>query len=185
MTEEETTQLCGSLRGASFAAAAEVARKEKVRCIIETGTYRGCSGDGESTVFFAKLAVELGADFYSIDCDAGHVELAKAHLREAGLDDSRVVKDDSVVFLSLFMSPIGLLYLDSYDYKPGYEHQSQMHQLAEVGAAFGKLTYNASILLDDCNLEGGGKSALSAPFIACYGFRLLCDGYQKLFTRAS
>lgn len=183
MTEQETIQLCGALRGASFAAAAEIARKEKVRCIIETGTYRGYSGDGESTVFLARLAVEIGADFYSIDSHAGHVEMAKSHLRDAGMDDSRVVKDDSIVFLSLFRSPIGLLYLDSYDYNTGYEHQSQMHQLAEVGAAFGKLTYSASILLDDCNLDGGGKAALSAPFILSYGFRIVSDGYQKLFTR--
>ena len=182
MKHDEIIRLCGKERGQSFSQAADCAREREVKCIIETGTYRGAACDGESTAFLSQFAEELGSDFYSVDKSEAHVTLAKQHLDSLGLKGSCALSD-SVVFLSLFMSPIGMLYLDSYDYDENNPLPAQVHQVAELGAAWGKLTPHCVVLLDDCNLPGGGKGHLSTILLLEHGFELKYDSYQRLFVR--
>lgn len=182
MTHDEILKLCGKERGQSFSMAVEHAVEREVKCIIETGTYRGSECDGESTVLFSRVANELGADFYSIDNSEKHIDLANQHLESLGLKGVCALSD-SIVFLSLFMSPIGMLYLDSYDYDANNPLAAQIHQVAELGAAWGKLTPHCVVLLDDCNLEGGGKGLLTSKLLIEHGFGLKYDSYQRLFVR--
>lgn len=182
MNQDECKQLCGELRWKSFWRLREHAIANGARCIIETGTFRGIPADGESTMFLAKLSVELGADFYSVDICEKHIEASHRHLESVPFHGS-VYRDDSVVYLSLFASPISILYLDSYDYAEKTPLPAQIHQLAEIGAAYGKLTSNAAVMLDDCNIPGGGKGLLTSKFLEERGWRCVLDGYQKLFLR--
>lgn len=182
MTKEQAIAICGELRGESFWIVRNHAIQHKARCIIETGTYRGIGADGESTLFLATLARDLGADFYSVDISQNAVKKSIEHLSTNGLKGD-VSCVDSVALLSCFNSPIDVLYLDSYDFSPDNPTPAQIHQLAELGGAYGKLTSEAVILLDDCNIEGGGKGLLTDRFLLERQWKLIYDGYQKVFTR--
>lgn len=182
MTAIDTAKnLGGDLRRETFARACELAIERKFRLIIETGTYRGIKADGQSTRIWATLARELGADFYSLDIDQKSIDKAKN--LGGPVDYARFYCGDSVPFLSCFQSPIHLLYLDSFDYIEKTGWQAQAHQVAEMGAALGKLTPDAIVLLDDCNIPGGGKALFTEWFLISRGWKLDYDGYQKLFVR--
>jgi len=182
MTKQEAINLCGELRGESFWILQNHAIQHGARCIIETGTYREISGDGESTVFLATLAKEIGADFYSVDINHNTVLKSRQHLAERDLK-ADVSCVDSVSLLSCFGSPIDVLYLDSYDFSPESPLPAQIHQLAEIGGAYGKLSGHAAVLLDDCGIVHGGKGKLTSEFLLERGWNLVCDKYQRLFVR--
>jgi predicted O-methyltransferase YrrM len=151
--------------------------------LIETGTLRDASlVDGGSTILFARLANATDSQFYSVDNCQSHLDVAAAELKKVGLD-ARFACIDSVVFLSCFQTPIHILYLDSYDYAEGNPLPAQIHQLAEIGAAYGKLSDDAVILLDDCNIPGGGKGLLTDRWLTERKWNLLHDKYQKLYSR--
>lgn len=153
--------------------------------IIETGTIRVPhfkDYDGASTLTFAKLAEATSSEFYSVDLSPQSIETSMAALgSEVGLVHYNCC--DSVGFLSSFSKPIDVLYLDSYDYFKENPLPSQIHQAAEIGAAYGKLSNDAVVLLDDCNIEGGGKGLLTDMFLKERGWKLVVDKYQKLFVR--
>lgn len=183
--------LAGEQRAKTFVKAFELAVdaatagcEQRHYSIVETGCYRGIDADGQSTVILAKLGAAICGEFVSVDKDLAHVVKAREKLR--GLADktkATVIVSDSVEYLSRLCRPIDFLYLDSYDYEPDNPLPAQIHQVAEIGAAFGKLTPNAIVLLDDCNIPGGGKGLLTERFLLGNGFRLVADGYQKLFAR--
>lgn len=193
---EQVELLAGNTRRKSFRLAAEFIIRHRLRRIVETGCYRGHPAatpqahienrnhDGQSTVIFALLARELGCVFDSYDKDPNHVARARALLGLFGLQDSASFHvGDSVDALSRRAEPIDFIYFDSFDHNPNNPLPCQLHQLAEVGAAFGKLQRPAGILLDDCKFETGGKAGLSDPFLRSRGWKLEFDGYQRLFTR--
>lgn len=182
---QQIRELAGPQRADSFTMAAKwiLEHAEDVNLIVETGSYRGNNGDGQSTLIFALLAKEVGADFISVDLDAGHTQLAKEHLTPEMLNRTTLVTDDSVLFLSQLQRRVDFLYLDSVDFDRGAPITSQSHQIAEFGAVFGKLSEHCGILLDDRILPSGGKTGLSAPFIEAHGFKKQFEDYQILFIR--
>jgi hypothetical protein len=50
----------------------------------------------------------------------------------------------------------------------------------EVGAAFGKLVGRNIVLLDDCNIPGGGKGLLTTKWLIERGYKLHMSKYQNL-----
>jgi SAM-dependent methyltransferase len=193
---EQVELLAGNTRRKSFRLAAEFIIRHKLRRIVETGCYRGHPAataqahlenrahDGQSTVIFALLARELGCVFDSYDKNPGHVARARDLLGMFGLQDSACFHvGDSVAALSRRAEPIDFIYFDSFDHSPNNPLPCQLHQLAEVGAALGKLQRPAGILLDDCKFATGGKAGLSDPFLRARGWKLEFDGYQRLFTQ--
>lgn len=174
----------GELRSKTFLAAAEFILRTKPNLIVETGCYRGGDSDGHSTLVFAALAKEVGGYATSFDNDPKHVQMAVELL---GMNDLHqhmlVIESDSVTGLSLCKDKIGFLYLDSYDFGPDDAGPCQRHQLAEVGAAYGKLTPTCGILLDDYDLPHNGKTGLSIPFLTARGWRKAAYGYQMFLTR--
>lgn len=177
----EIEGLAGSQRSESFVRAARLAIERGVKSIVETGCYRGIQADGQSTVIWSILSKYIGCGFVSVDTDLHHVGAARDRVGPEFGECIRWV--DSVLYLSSRTEQIGLLYLDSYDYEEKNPLPSQIHQVAEIGAAFGKLASNAIVLLDDCNIPGGGKGLLTDGFLKARGFTLEIDGYQKLFVR--
>lgn len=174
----------GPQRSKTFVAAAEFILKTRPQLIIETGCYRGGDSDGHSTLVFAALAKEVEGFALSVDNNPNHVELAIELLGKNDLaQHMNVILRDSVEYLSLVRERIGFLYLDSYDYGPEDPGPCQQHQLAEVGAAYGKLTPVCGILMDDYDLPQNGKAGLSIPFLTARGWRKAAYGYQMFLTR--
>jgi hypothetical protein len=144
--------------------------------IVETGTLRNeevtfADGDGWSTVFFRKLADELGGELYSVDIDPGAVAVSrKVITREFG-DLARTFHHagDSVAFLRDFPKTIDVLYLDSMNYTG--DDTSARHQLAEIEACVDKVAPNGLIMVDDISETiDHGKAALSVPFLKSRGW---------------
>lgn len=174
---------CGDQRRESFLKAVNLVADRKAITIIETGTIRNANlADGASTLVWSQLAQLTHSGFFSVDNCQSHIETSKKVLGPL-TEFCQYCCVDSVMFLSCFATPIHVLYLDSYDYSPDNPLPAQIHQLAELGAAYGKLSADALILLDDCNIPHGGKAGLVDPFLKERGWKLIHDQYQKLFTR--
>lgn len=153
------------------------------KSIVETGCYRGCGPDGYSTLLLAMLAREVNGHLTTIDISQEHIAKATELVEINGLSSVvTFICGDSVRALSTLTGTIDLLYLDSFDYVESIPWPCQRHQLAELGAAFGKLGPQSLILLDDYALPHTGKCGLSVPFLNDRGAIKISEGYQVLFT---
>lgn len=181
---DKVAQLAGPQRAETFRAAAEFILQHKIAYPIETGCYRGCDGDGESTVILATLAGLEGGLLTSIDIDPGHIQAAKWHIEKHGIDNVNFVEGDSVTILRGLIVPGGIrfIYLDSFDHDPANPGPCQRHELAEMGAIYGELVKPCGVLLDDNMPETGGKPLLGAAFLKDRGWKLVASGYQFFFT---
>jgi len=162
--------------------------------IVETGTLRndsesGRSGDGWSTVAWGWYAAKTGSRVWTVDIDAGNIEVCRRLTREYAQRIEYVVSD-SVQFLRKWpeqaAGPIHLLYLDSFDYidRPA----SEAHCLREAEAALPSLAEPCLVLFDDTTATGDtsytGKGTRAVPFLIEHGFQVIgsSDG-QVLLTR--
>lgn len=179
--KERVSAYAGDLRRPSFMLTLALAKCMGVKYIVETGTIRTKDApDGQSTRIFAEYARLTGAKFYSIDLNPNHIAMSKSEVGEL-LPYVEHICDDSVAWLSRCAWPIDLLYLDSYDFDFDNPGPSQRHELAEIGAAYGKIRQPAAILLDDCAVENEGKGYLGTRFLQDRGWKLVLDAYQRLF----
>ena len=175
--------------------AIEIIREKKPEVIVETGTQSTMLvyAHGISTLIWAALAEEVGAKVYSIELDEENIEKGKEIT--AGYDVN-YVRGNSVRFLKKFNENIGFLYLDSHDFSEGSEAASREHQLKEIQAAWPRLSPNACVLLDDCNvqmwftkkldrIDVQGKSYLAHKYLMSKGAQVVCDfpEYQRLYVR--
>lgn len=161
-------------------------RERRGNVIVETG----CSWflpQGNSTYHLARLAHETGSVFFSIDTNADHIAAARAMISE--FPTASIIQDDGVAHLSRWETAIDYLYLDSFDHDVKSPLAAKMHSLAELGAAYGKLSDRAVVLLDDWNwgrFEPGQdwlKPSYSREFLLYRGWKLVIEDYQLLFTR--
>lgn len=60
---------------------------------------------------------------------------------------------------------------------------SQMHCLNELLAAIPKLSEGAPILIDDCDLPGGGKGRIAKDWLLDNGYMCVLDMYQSLWVK--
>jgi hypothetical protein len=151
--------------------------------IVETGcirTWPRCP-DGASTVLLASFAKEYGREFTSIDINSPHIEIAKAALDECGLAANLIV-DNSIVTLRK-LNNIGFLYLDSYDYEDSNPDPCQRHAMAELGAAWGGLSWRCVVAMDDWNPRNGGKGGITIPYLLENKFKIEYEGYVRIFSR--
>lgn len=177
--------LAGPARAETFLAAIHLAAERGVTSIVETGCVRTWpnSPDGASTRIWAQYAAHVGGKLVSVD--ANEHSIAAARQAISGLEAHvELVHADSVEALGLRDQPIGLLYLDSWDWDPTTPQPSQIHQLAELAAAYRNLTADSIILLDDYALPGNGKCGLGVPWLTLRGWRPIAVGYQYLMVRA-
>ena len=158
--------------------------------LVETGTSReglkGAKSNGGATLVFGRWAAWNGARLHSVDINPKSIASAKAAVDR--MDLSEVVQlhlSDSVAFLSDFPDPVDFLYLDSYDYgtDPEVRRMSQEHHLAEYRAIRHRLHARSAVLIDDCDLPGGGKGKLVVAEMLAEGWRVVYRGYQILLVR--
>lgn len=183
MNLEQISEWAGPMRANSFRIVAQLIREKGLLYISETGTFRGEPNDGQSTRIFAHIAESQKGFFTSIEINHDHLQ--KSILRAQELNYWQNVSFcllDSVKALSE-QTRIDVLYLDSFDHDPANPLPCQLHQLAELGAAYGKLTPNAIVLLDDCDYPTGGKAKLSTAYLLQRNWHLLYDGMQRVFIR--
>jgi len=161
------------------------------KILLETGVARmgleKSKGDGASTIVFGLWAKNNEAHLYSVDIDPEATRRAGVAVDAMGLGDSvTLVTSDSVEYLSEFTDSVDFLYLDSYDYdktNPVIQRASQQHHLAEIRAIEDRLHANSVILIDDCDLPGGGKGKLVIDYLMAKGWKLLCFEYQALLVQ--
>ncbi len=169
-------------RESTFAKAAELFRERNGKLIVETGC-AWLQPQGNSTYHLAKLAHGCGARFASVDISADHVESARKLVADF---PATITQGDSVLFLSRWNDgDIDYLYLDSLDHDAQTPLVSRLHSVAEIGAAYGKLSPQSIVLLDDWN-DGRGdapKPAYTREFLLARGWKVVAEGYQLLMSQ--
>lgn len=147
--------------------------------IVELGSMRRPLGDGQSLCDGRSTLLWglSGAEVFSVDIDpAASQESRRA---TAGLSNVHIVTQDAEAFLEDFEGPIDLLYLDAWDIgTPDY----QGNHLRAYQRARPLLHAKSLILIDDTDLQDGGKGALVVPAAVGDGFRTLLTGRQTLLA---
>lgn len=172
----------------TFHEALSLMDERNVQTIVETGTERwqiekySFDGDGGSTIIFGHWATINHAQMYSVDINKTHVEYALNNTKEYE-SNLKIVLNDSVAFLKNFPHQIDFLYLDSYDYDEQNPVPSQEHCLREIQAAYDKLTTNSIVMIDDCNIPGGGKGYLAIKYLLSKGWYLHRNRHQVILLR--
>lgn len=188
MSDEQWLKLVGDLafpqRSKTMVQAVKLAMESQAQCMVETGCIRGWAGDGQSTLILAMYAcrTENGFAVDTFDTSETHITNCQGWLGpfNAYVEFNHI---DSVTGLGQHQKPIDFAYLDSYDYNSTNPRECQLHQLAEVGAIYGKLTEKAIIVMDDANLQGGGKVAMSRDFLKSRGWKEVANDYQLVMQR--
>ena len=150
--------------------------------IVETGCARQAgnwNGDGQSTVVWSWLAGQLDGFLYSVDINPDNVNTARALAPSA-----RVTIGDSVDFLRHFGSAgtVSLLYLDSFDYKPGSLDAAE-HHLRELQAIYDRLPQDCIIAVDDCISPLEGKGAMVRHWFEERGNLPVMEGYVTVWLK--
>jgi len=161
--------------------------KTKAKVLIETGTSReglkGAKSNGAATIVYGKWAKLNKAHLHSVDISDKSIRIAKQEVEKQNLSSNVTLHlNDSVEFLNKFEEKVDFLYLDSYDYTKDKAQQllSQKHHLAEFIAIEDKLHKNTIILIDDCDLEGGGKGKLVIEYMKEKDWLIEMEAYQIL-----
>jgi predicted O-methyltransferase YrrM len=163
--------------------------ERKVRTIVETGTARGgidwCREDGCSTIIWAEWVKNNHAMLYSVDIDPAAIKTAKRELiHSQGIQNNVILTcSDSISFLRFFGKQIDFLYLDSFDYDFTNPLPSQEHHLKEIIAAYPWLTRQSIVMIDDCDLPGGGKGTLAISYLLNKGWKIAMQGYQVIMIQ--
>ncbi len=157
------------------------------KVIIETGTsregLRGAKSNGAATIVYGKWAKLNDAHLHSVDISEKSIRVAKQEVEKQNLSSNVTLHlNDSVDFLNKFEGKVDFLYLDSYDYTNDKAQQllSQKHHLAEFIAIEDKLHQNSIVLIDDCDLEGGGKGKLVIEYMIEKNWNIDMENYQVL-----
>lgn len=175
-------------RYSTFTEALRLLSERNVRTIVETGTERWLDasycfdGDGGSTIIFGHWAFCNDAQMFSVDINETHVNYSTDNTFSY-LSNLTLVIQDSVAFLENFPSQIDFLYLDSYDYDEKNPGPPQEHCLKEILAAENKLTKDSIVMIDDCNIPGGGKGKLAIEYLLSKDWYLHKNQHQVILLR--
>jgi hypothetical protein len=152
------------------------------KVIVETGCYH-YQPQGNSTFHLAKLAESCTGELHSVDTNPDHIKTASESV--AGIKTVQFHQCDSVAFLSQFQRQIDLLYLDSLDFDKNCPIASRLHNLAEMGAAIGKMSEHGVVLIDDWNWGDGEwtKPFYTKTFLEYRKWRLVLEDYQLVFVK--
>ena len=180
-------------RQKTFRRAIELLEERKATCLIETGVarygLRNSKSDGASTAVFGLWAKSHNTSLYSVDISPESIAGAREAVEELDLvEHVKLVTGDSVQFLENFTDPVDFLYLDSYDYDKHDESiqiASQEHHLKEFKAIEEKLAPGTVVLIDDCDLPGGGKGKTVIQYMTRKGWQIDTSAYQVLLTKQS
>lgn len=174
-----------NMRYFTMALSLELMEQRQAKILVETGTARYGSRyfatDGGSTIIFGEWAKNNNSLLYTVDISPLSIENSQLAV---GSNNHVIFNcQDSITFLQDFNQPIDFLYLDSYDYEIGNPNPSQEHHLKEIIAAYPKLTSKSIVMIDDCDLPGGGKGGLVISYLLERGWKVLAAGYQVILVQ--
>ncbi len=153
--------------------------------IVETGCQRLPNdwGSGNSTYIFGEFIDQYRGHLTTIDISPDNIEACKKITAEfAGRID--YICADSLIILPAMMAPIDFLYLDSFDVpEVGDASAGQRHNWEELKAAERLLAPGSLVLLDDNNMENGGKTKFTKLYLEARGFKLILDYDQSLWLK--
>ena len=174
----------------TFKYALELLEERNAQVVVETGTARYGAryfdSDGGSTIIFSEWVRDHGAEFFSVDISMLNLAVAKgavARYVSDYQDKIHYVCSDSITYLREFNRPIDFLYLDSFDYELDNPDPSQQHHLKEIQAVYPFLTERSVVMIDDCDLPGGGKGKFVIEFLLERGWKVVKKQYQVILTR--
>ena len=183
------------LRELSFRLMIEHLKTVEEPLIIETGCIRpgdqpwstvdnSFKDDGMSTCIFDRFINEHNGEFHSVDLTPEHVNYAISMTSE----QAQIHCDDSVAFLwqanrNLIAEDqyVDLLYLDSFDWIKGREHESMAHHIKELACIVNRIRPGGLVAVDDNYKENGqrvGKGVYVVEFMDSIGAEMLYDGVQ-------
>ena len=170
----------------TFKEALRLISERNVKTIVEAGTARcgdtNFDGDGGSTIIFGHWACDHDATMYSVDISQTHIDIAR-NVTKDYLSNLFYVLEDSVSFLHNYEGTIDFLYLDSWDYSENAPYPAQIHNLKEILAAYDKLTDDSIIMIDDCNIPGGGKGKMAIEFLLNNGWYTHMNRHQVILLK--
>lgn len=175
----------------TFAKTLRLLSERKAKTLIETGTARyglsKATGDGASTVVFGTWANLHTATLHSVDISEISTVTSQHSVKKQGLENAVTIYcEDSLTFLERFDQPVDFLYLDSYDYSatdPEIQIKSQIHHLQEFQRIEHQLHEKSIVLIDDCDLPGGGKGKTTIEYMLQKNWKILMSEYQVLLIR--
>ena len=178
-------------RQQTFKRSLDLLKERGATCLIETGVARyglnNSKSDGASTVVFGLWAKQNNAFLYAVDISPDSVAGAYSAVERLGLTkEVNLITGDSIDFLEKFEDRVDFLYLDSYDYDKydtSIQLASQDHHLKEFKAIEGRLSSNAVVLIDDCDLPNGGKGKKVVQYMIGKGWVIDVQAYQILLIR--
>jgi hypothetical protein len=141
---------------------------------LEVETGQVCCLYGHSTLYWARS----GHRVFSVDVDAAASDLTRKVC--SGLDNVSVVTADGIEFLRTFSDSIDFLYLDAWDVVPGTPFAEKHLEAFETARR--KLGAQHAILIDDTDIEDGGKGRLLIPRLIELGYERVTQGRQTLLT---
>lgn len=173
-------------RYASFKLALQLLEERDAKTLVETGTARygdqQFCGDGGSTIIFGDWANQHDAMLYSVDHASAAIEKAKDASKSYAAH-IRFTCADSLQFLEKFDRPIDFIYLDSYEYDCNHPLSSQDHHLRELVSAYPALHKKSIVMIDDCDLPGGGQGKLAVDFLIDNDWKIAHQGYQTILIQ--
>lgn len=173
-------------RYASFELITNLLSKRQSKILVELGTARNGDQnfrwDGGSTIIFANWAKDNQAKLYSVDYDIDAINRAKDATRNYS-ENVEFVHEDSLTFLDQFEEPIDFIYFDSSDYDIQNPESAQIHHFNELNLALPKLNEGSIIMIDDCDLAGGGRGKYTIDFLVQQGWRVVYRGYQVILVK--
>ncbi|MBW1868962.1 MAG: class I SAM-dependent methyltransferase [Deltaproteobacteria bacterium] len=177
----------------SMRKAVELLDQSPPKVMVETGCQWSdlLHAHGMSTCILGALAEKHDAILYTIDISMEHIEICRAYSEEYS-EYIRYIHGDSLEVLEDFDQEIDFLYLDSFDFSPGFEETSRLHQLNEITSAYPKLSSQSAVLLDDAyvrfhytssDVDVQGKTYYSHKFLMKNNAQCIVDipHYQRLY----
>ena len=170
----------------SFKLALQLLDEREAKTLVETGTARygdqQFGGDGGSTIIFGDWANQHEAMLYSVDSAPAAIDSAKS-CTKAFAEHIQFSCSDSIQFLDRFDRLIDFIYLDSHEYDCQHPLASQDHHLREIISAYPALHKKSIVMIDDCDLPGGGQGKLAIDFLIGNDWKIVHQGYQTILTQ--
>lgn len=170
----------------SFQLALQLLDERGAKTLVETGTARfgnqQFAGDGGSTIIFGDWANQHEASLYSVDNASAAIDQAKSATQPFA-KHIQFVCSDTLQFLEKFDQPIDFIYLDSHEYDCNQPLASQDHHLREIVSAYPALHEKSIVMIDDCDLPGGGQGKLAVEFLLDNDWKIVHQGYQTIMVQ--
>lgn len=155
--------------------------------ILETGCLRqpdNWEGDGQSTRVWNWIIEKAEGLLSSVDIEDRNCAVAEEYCNDKY---ASVTTMDSIKYLRTeqchYVDNLNLLYLDSFDYKPGKYHLAELHHIGELACVYDELPSGCLIAVDDCHSDTFGKHVLVKAFFDRLNVQPVLKSYITIWRK--